>query len=847
MGAVLDSPQLAVQLSRGGLRVKLAGALAACARAAVMKPANAASLDLLLRALGDPHSAVAVARPLLAPHMPSVFDQAASAGNTVALQLLLLALPEHFEALRVSALEAALAEGQRDAAALVTTLLAMQVQGSGDERGGGAASGGGDGDSSSARPAVSASASCSSSGGAGAAGAAAGTAAASGVMAAASFLSAEDETRLARASLLGAYKSACASGDVTALQHLLSQGGALGPDDNVQLLLLRVAAGAGHEATVRLLLGAFGADGARQGAVLRAVCRGAVHAGRLALLQSLAADSPSPLLAHITSQPDALAEYLRAALLRGQVGVAAWLVGCAAGAPDLVRTTLTSLLATPRWELLDAGRGVRAQHVVLQLLRQLAPPTARSTSSSAAAPSKQAPASAAAEAAAGGRPPQRSRPAGAAAAAPAGDREEAAAAPAAAARADEGGPAGVSKLGAQLLQPQLLGLLLHAAQGSPWLLLEVCEVLRRWGLYHQPLTAAPQRSAEAGERAANTAVGGPSQGEGKAAGGGRAGASRAQRRGCGSAGTTPSSSSAGINRSQQTINSETLATDRVGSGLLRGVRVSQAAGDGSGMLLPSSLESGCSTPEGCTTAGGTWLGSLLHQGGGSTGVGGMAALMQPDRQLGLVGQPPQQHWLSAAGLLSPSTPHKHTATGALPSQHQHPAAVHAAAHGSAGGAAWEQQLSGGVARLRMSSSTDSSAPAGVEHHHQQQQEAGREPPPPQQQQQQQQQPSGGAAWQPPPRLRRPTHRHSVDLPHHHARRRDSSPVPRLRGASGAGASGGGAAAGPLRASASASRLPHSPVHPYMQHQAKRQQQQQQEQQETERRRATDQGSAARRQ
>lgn len=43
----------------------------------------------------------------------------------------------------------------------------------------------------------------------------------------------------------------------------------------------------------------------------------------LLLLQSLACDLPhSALLAHITSQPEALAEYLRAALLCGQVGYA---------------------------------------------------------------------------------------------------------------------------------------------------------------------------------------------------------------------------------------------------------------------------------------------------------------------------------------------------------------------------------------------------------------------------------------------------------------------------------------------------------------------------------------------
>jgi hypothetical protein len=208
-------------------------ALGSCLRIAILKH-NRAALDLLLKALTSSSAPAAVARPLLAPQMPSIFDQAASSGNTSALQLLLLMLPEHFEALGVSALEAALSEGHADAAAMIRSLLAMQC-------------GGPD-------------------------------------AAAAAGLTPEGNTGLARASLAGAYKAACVRGDVAALQALLAQGSA-GPDDNVQLLLLRLAAGAGREGAVRLLLDAFGGAGPRLEANLRAVCRGAAFAGELRLLQ----------------------------------------------------------------------------------------------------------------------------------------------------------------------------------------------------------------------------------------------------------------------------------------------------------------------------------------------------------------------------------------------------------------------------------------------------------------------------------------------------------------------------------------------------------------------------------
>jgi len=201
-------------------------------RIAILKDCRPA-LDLLLHSLASSSSPIAAARPLLASHMRFIFDTAAQSGNGTALQLLLFTVPEHYEALGVSALEAALSEGHADVAATIKTLLIMQGA---DQA------------------------------------------------AAAAALSPEGSPDLAKASLHGAYKGACVRGDTSALQSLLQQGPA-GPDDNMQLLLLRLAAGAGREEAVRLLLREFGGGGPRLEANLRAVCRGAVHAGQLQLLQ----------------------------------------------------------------------------------------------------------------------------------------------------------------------------------------------------------------------------------------------------------------------------------------------------------------------------------------------------------------------------------------------------------------------------------------------------------------------------------------------------------------------------------------------------------------------------------
>lgn len=190
------------------------------------------SLQLLLDTLSSSTSALAPVRPLLAQQMPSVFEQAATSGNTPALQLLLTHLPEHYEGLGFSALETALSEGHDDVAQVIRALLVMRGPGQGF------------------------------------------TAAA---------LSPEINANIARAARQGALKVASSAGDVMRLQELLHQGHE-GPDDNDQLLMLRLAAAAGREEAVQLLLLEFGV-GVRGEVCARAVCRGAVHAGQLRLLK----------------------------------------------------------------------------------------------------------------------------------------------------------------------------------------------------------------------------------------------------------------------------------------------------------------------------------------------------------------------------------------------------------------------------------------------------------------------------------------------------------------------------------------------------------------------------------
>ncbi|WIA14198.1 hypothetical protein OEZ85_002737 [Tetradesmus obliquus] len=353
---VLGSPYLPQQLERGGPKLleQLVMVAASCLRIAI-RTHNTPSLQLLLDALqpdATPAAPLAAVRPLLAPQMPSVFDQAASAGNTLALQLLLTRLPEHCCCLGLSALEAALAEGHSAVAGTIRLLLLLRGPAEGFSL---------------------------------------------------EALSVQHNAAVGRAARHGALKAAASRGDVAALQQLLGLAGGgggaevegaagAGPDDNQQLLMLRLAAAGGRVEAVALLLAAFGGGqgGPRCEPCLRAVLRGAVHAGQVALLQALEAECPAALQAHL-AQPDSLAEYLRAALLCGQVDTATWLLGVAGRQQqlDVVAGTLVSLLTTSRWELWNTGVGRTARDAAAALLKALAattPPQAAPTPAPAAAP-----------------------------------------------------------------------------------------------------------------------------------------------------------------------------------------------------------------------------------------------------------------------------------------------------------------------------------------------------------------------------------------------------------------------------------------------------------------------------
>jgi hypothetical protein len=119
---------------RGGPKLleQLVMVAASCLRIAI-RTHNTCSLQLLLDALetDNPAAPLAAVRPLLGPQMPSVFDQAASAGNALALQLLLTRLPEHCCCLGLSALEAALAEGHTAVAGTIRMLLLLRGPGEG--------------------------------------------------------------------------------------------------------------------------------------------------------------------------------------------------------------------------------------------------------------------------------------------------------------------------------------------------------------------------------------------------------------------------------------------------------------------------------------------------------------------------------------------------------------------------------------------------------------------------------------------------------------------------------------------------------------------------------------------
>lgn len=509
--------------------------------------------------------------------------------------------------------------------------------------------------------------------------------------------------------------------------------------------------------------------------------------------QSLARDSPSPLLSHLASQPEALAEYLRAALLCGQVDVAAWLVLRASERQqmDLVRHTLVSLLATSRWELLNAGRGVSAQHTVFQLLRRLAAQQEQQQQQAAGqgpvTAGEEAAASAGADGGAGAGAPS--------AAAPAGDGSAATSSATSTSTGAHGSsdaaqPAGTTtpctNLGRQLLHPQLLGLLLHASQGNPGLLLEICELLQGWGLY------------DAGSGAAAAAAAASAAGEATAAKPGR-GAKHSGAAASTSSSASGSLPSSGHSSSTITASSSSSSAGSTGEcGHERHAGAAAAASSGGthrpDVMLTSSLESGSNNsdeypatwlsdlPGSCWGSAGGGCGGLSAGGGGGNGCGSALdqLLGQSDAQLGCLRQ--QEYYFGAAAPAQSPSP-----AAASPAPAPTAAAPKVAAAAAAGpGHSWFQQLAGQVAALKMSSPLRSAEP---------------EPAATQQQQEQHQQPRA-SPWQQQGQL-------SLDVDHARPRR-ESCPTQHA-------AATAVDAQQRLRPTAS-QPLPQqarSPVHPYM--------------------------------
>jgi hypothetical protein len=172
-----------------------------------------------------------------------------------------------------------------------------------------------------------------------------------------------------------------------------------------------------------------------------------------------------------------------------QVDVAAWLVLLAGEhhEVELVRSTLSSLLATSRWELLNAGKGVVMHEVVFDLLTRLAAHALAASedskgercSDSSTNSSAGSNCSSTGVAQTGTDVDQPLLPAAEAATAAAASTS----AQGAGGGVDAARRAALYSLGRELLQPQLLGQLLHVAQGlGPWRLLTLVELVDWWGL-----------------------------------------------------------------------------------------------------------------------------------------------------------------------------------------------------------------------------------------------------------------------------------------------------------------------------------------------------------------------------
>lgn len=412
----------------------------------------------------------------------------------------------------------------------------------------------------------------------------------------------------------------------------------------------------------------------------------------------------------------------------------------------MVRVTLSSLLTTSRWELLNTGRGIASHEVVFELLKRLAAQSLpsggrsqRSSDSSSMSVVLDTEGAAAAEGEPAGATGQQDAASSPTAAAAAGTSqgvfggvvvgggtpaEAATALPSTTAAAVGDGTGATdagqqqqqhSSLGQEVLQPQLLGQLLHISQGYPWRLLTVVQLVDWWGLdpglqvqvqqQQQQLTlpstnlAQQERGAQPEQQGAPTA---PPQQQPETTSDTAMSAPNPLAALRSSSSASVSSDEAAHDDSSVTSSSSSASASGSGDAACDVVSPCVAAPRGgggpdsnaaaSGLLPANSLEVGSLHSDDCQHTS-TWLADLIHKGPAATNAASTAAAGgQQQQQAAQQGLHQQQH----AQLDTP----------------QHVSAQEMPALAKEWGGSW-QALTGQVAQLHMNSSPCTAQQAAV--------------------------------------------------------------------------------------------------------------------------------------
>lgn len=324
-------------------------------------------LQALLAALLPPSGTLAGVAPALGPHMQRVYTTVAAAGQTAALNQLLVQLPDHADAFDHTVLEAALAAGHTATADVVCWLLALRYSPSEltalQQRSAGLAS---------ARLAGQLKA-------AAAAGDKEALAATLG-----SYVAQEEELLAAVRAVRGsgcfhvcvwgggsllwvaglcqtahvhfpcrpwAHRLACstlARRPFVPPPVVVSSPHPSVTDPALPALLLLQAAAAGSMESAAVLVAPCTKQAVAPGAIMRALCMGACSSGQGLLLQSVALESPE-LQQHLRQDVGAVVDYLGAAALGGHATVAAWLLGQSLQPWAVLEAGLRVLLTQHRW------------------------------------------------------------------------------------------------------------------------------------------------------------------------------------------------------------------------------------------------------------------------------------------------------------------------------------------------------------------------------------------------------------------------------------------------------------------------------------------------------------------